>query len=298
MPNLKEFLQKFYVGPICSTDFFDAAAKENFPLNIELLLKENKNNVHSRVDAAAEENLIKVDVVPQNIETLLKETKNNVHSRADPLNFKSLFTETQNNVISKADQEKQDQTEITAIKEELRGSLLSVASKLLASEHTRLHHLSQAEQQLWNSFEKADIYKFLTGEKDCIPEFQFNWVSPEAPAIRRVCPQPKPQPATPLPAAQKAPPVSPAPPAIPAPLPPAVPAPAAPTDALPLQHQARVPAQYPALVHQEVHLAEAPQPQVLLGQNVVNSDRVLRDKVPVNYQELHTGVKKKCRSLQ
>jgi hypothetical protein len=69
MPNLKEFLQKFYVGPICSTDFFDAAAEENFPLNIELLLK-NKNNVHSRADAAAEENLIKVDAVPQNVKML------------------------------------------------------------------------------------------------------------------------------------------------------------------------------------------------------------------------------------
>jgi hypothetical protein len=81
---------------------------------------------------------------------------------------------TKNNIISKADQPKQDQAEISAIKEELRSSLLSIAPKLLASEHTRLHHLSKAEQQLWNSFEKADIYKFLTGEKDCIPEFQFN----------------------------------------------------------------------------------------------------------------------------
>jgi hypothetical protein len=59
MPNLKEFLQKFYVGPICSTDFLDATAEENFPLNVELLLK-NKNNVHSRADAAADGNLIKV----------------------------------------------------------------------------------------------------------------------------------------------------------------------------------------------------------------------------------------------
>ncbi len=76
--------------------------------------------------------------------------------------------------LSKKDQQKADQVKISAIKEELRGSLLSIASKLLVSEHTRLHHLSKAEQQLWNSFEKADIYEFLTGEKDCIPEFQFN----------------------------------------------------------------------------------------------------------------------------
>ncbi len=42
MPNLKEFLQKFYVGPICFTDFLDAVAEENFPLNVELLLKKQK----------------------------------------------------------------------------------------------------------------------------------------------------------------------------------------------------------------------------------------------------------------
>jgi len=115
---------------------------------------------------------------------LLKETKNNAHSKADLLNVELLLTEIKNNVISKADQDKQDKAEITAIKEELQGFLLSIASKLLASEHTRLRHLSKAEQQLWNSFEKADIYEFLTGEKDCTPEFQINWIPPEAPAIR------------------------------------------------------------------------------------------------------------------
>jgi len=75
MPNLKEFLQKFYVGLICSTDFFDAATKDNFPLNFELLLKETKNKVQSRADAAAEDNLIKKDADPQTVQLLLKETK-------------------------------------------------------------------------------------------------------------------------------------------------------------------------------------------------------------------------------
>jgi Ethanolamine utilization protein EutJ (predicted chaperonin) len=42
-------------------------------------------------------------------------------------------------------------------------------------------------------------------------------------------------------------------------------------------------------------LDQAGQP---LTQKVFVQDRVLRDKMPVNYQELHTGVKKKCRSLQ
>jgi hypothetical protein len=54
IPNLKKVLQKFYVGPMCSTEFIDAAAKENLLQNFELLLKETRNNVHSRADATAE----------------------------------------------------------------------------------------------------------------------------------------------------------------------------------------------------------------------------------------------------
>jgi len=151
----------------------------------EKLIKNNADwpNINSKTETAAEEKLIKNDADQQNIELLLK-TKNNVHSTADPLNKKTLLLKQKNNVITKADQQKQDPDKISAIKEELRSSLLSIAPKLLASEHTRLHHLSKSEQLLWNSFEKADIYEFLTGDKDCIPEFQFNWFSPEAPAIR------------------------------------------------------------------------------------------------------------------
>jgi hypothetical protein len=39
------------------------------------------------------------------------------------------------------------------------------------------------EQQLWNSYDNAEIYEFLTGEKDTIPEFQLDWILPEDPAI-------------------------------------------------------------------------------------------------------------------
>jgi hypothetical protein len=130
MPNLKQFLQKFYVGPICATMY---------------------------KSTAAEEILIKNDADPETARSSTNLIKNDV-----------------------------DLVNISAIKEELMASLLSIASRLLKSEHTRLHHLSEAEQQLWNSFEKADIYEFLTGEKDTIQEFQFNWISPEAPAICQV----------------------------------------------------------------------------------------------------------------
>jgi hypothetical protein len=37
--------------------------------------------------------------------------------------------------------------------------------------------LTPPEQKLWNLFEKSDIYEFLTGEKDTIPEFRYNWIT-------------------------------------------------------------------------------------------------------------------------
>ena len=76
-----------------------------------------------------------------------------------------------------------DQLRISTEKEELCGSLLSIASKLLTSEHQNFHQLWKEEQKSWNSFDNADIYEFLTGKKDTIPEFQYNWIAPEAPAL-------------------------------------------------------------------------------------------------------------------
>jgi hypothetical protein len=34
------------------------------------------------------------------------------------------------------------------------------------------------EQHLWNSFDNSDIYEFISGEPDTLPEFQFNWIEP------------------------------------------------------------------------------------------------------------------------
>ncbi len=52
-----------------------------------------------------------------------------------------------------------------AIKESLRGQLTSIASKLLNSEHFHFHQLSEEEQQLWQQFDKSEVYEFITGEK-------------------------------------------------------------------------------------------------------------------------------------
>jgi len=199
--------------------------------------------------------------------------ENLINKNADPNVFSSKFNQTD-----------ADQSEIMAIKTELRGALLSVASKLLKDTDTRLHHLSKAEQDLWNSFEKTDIYEFLTGEKDTIPEFQFNWFSPEAPVVHLVPGQPPttpPAPVVPPVAAPPPQPIAAPPPAQANPLPVQQPAPEPPVqeDAQPVQQN-----------QQELLHLQLPQPG--------GSDRQLRAHKPVDYKELNSGIKTKCKTLR
>ncbi len=67
--------------------------------------------------------------------------------------------------------------EIFLIYENLREPLLNVANKLLGRQHLNFEHLTPSEQELWNKFEKSDIYEFLTGENDTVPEFCSNWLT-------------------------------------------------------------------------------------------------------------------------
>ncbi len=68
------------------------------------------------------------------------------------------------------------------------------------------------------------------------------------------------------------------------PVPPVVPVPAAPPEALLQQHQAlEPPIQDQALLHQDVHPEKAPQAQVHQNQQVIGFDRVLRDRLPMDY---------------
>jgi hypothetical protein len=93
---------------------------------------------------------------------------------------------------------------------------MKIAQKLLISDKETFEQLTTTEQQLWTRFETADIYRFLTGEEDMVPEFQYNWTSvpklqPLGPSTMSAAPAPT----------NTAPPV--APPALP-------PAPASPPD--------------------------------------------------------------------
>ena len=67
--------------------------------------------------------------------------------------------------------------EISLINEKLREPLLHIANKLLGRQNLNFDQLTPPEQKLWNLFEKSDIYEFLTGEKDTIPEFRYNWIT-------------------------------------------------------------------------------------------------------------------------
>jgi hypothetical protein len=61
--------------------------------------------------------------------------------------------------------------------ESLREPLMKIAQKLLISEKSTFEQLTTTEHNLWTKFENADIYRFLIGEEDMVPEFQYNWTS-------------------------------------------------------------------------------------------------------------------------
>jgi len=163
-----------------------------------------------------------------------------------------------------------DPLQISTIKEGLHQSLLSVASKLLTNQHLTVDQLSNGEQALWNSYDNSDIYEFLTGEKDTLPEFEFDWIVTD-PKLRLpnnwkdlIPPQPQPKP----------PQIQPPPaPQLPQPLP------------------AQIPAPNPPELPQPPQVPQAPPA-------VPQCDRVLRNKPPVDYKELHTGIKRKCKTLR
>ncbi len=146
--------------------------------------------------------------------------------------------------------------------------------KHLKSEHITLQQLSLEEKQLRNSKDNAEIYEFLLGEKDSIPKFQFHWISPKAPAI---CWPPQFQPSDP-PLIRDKPVLAPPPPQQPILQPP--------------------PAPFNELPNQQLPEATpTASPSVHGKPPVPLSDTVLCDKKYIDYSELHTGIKKKCKSL-
>jgi hypothetical protein len=62
----------------------------------------------------------------------------------------------------------------TGIPASLHEPLMKVAYKLLIRDKLTFKELTPQEQNLWKRFETDDIYRFLTGEPDTVPEFCFN----------------------------------------------------------------------------------------------------------------------------
>jgi len=54
---------------------------------------------------------------------------------------------------------------------------MRIAQQLLISDKNTFEQLTPTEKKLWTTFETADIYRFLTGEEDTVPEFQYNWTT-------------------------------------------------------------------------------------------------------------------------
>jgi hypothetical protein len=65
----------------------------------------------------------------------------------------------------------------TGIAESLHEPLMKIAQQLLISDKATFEQLRPTEQKLWTTFETTDIYRFLTGEEDTVPEFQYNWTT-------------------------------------------------------------------------------------------------------------------------
>ena len=49
---------------------------------------------------------------------------------------------------------------------------MHIANKLLGRQRLNFDQLTPPEQQLWSLFEKSDIFEFLTGQKDTVPQFE------------------------------------------------------------------------------------------------------------------------------
>ncbi len=73
--------------------------------------------------------------------------------------------------FNKKDEIKSD-GEIFLINEALREPLMHIANKLLGRQRLSFEQLTPPEQKLWSLFEKSDIFEFLTGQKDTVPQFE------------------------------------------------------------------------------------------------------------------------------
>jgi hypothetical protein len=102
----------------------------------------------------------------------LKEREEQCYQLRQQINFASQHRLHQINQIKSVDTKLK-----TGIAESLREPLMKIAQHLLISDKNNFEQLTPEDKQLWTTFETADIYRFLTGEEDTVPEFQYNWTT-------------------------------------------------------------------------------------------------------------------------
>ncbi len=176
----------------------------------------------------------------------------------------------------------------TGIAESLCEPLMKIVQQLLISDKATFEQLTPTEQKLWTTFETADIYRFLTGEEDTVPEFQYNWTT--VPRLQPLDPT-----NAPIIPANTAPPAAPPVP----PLPPASP-PSSDTNASPATSSPR---SSPTLSTSGTRPKQTPPPKVQLPQPDPSGASTsgttpqaqstkshnLRQRSKVDYKDLNTG---------
>jgi hypothetical protein len=147
------------------------------------------------------------------------------------------------------------------------------------------------EQNLWKSFDNRDIYEFITGEPDCLPEFQFDWIEPcqlaahLPPGVVLTHPHDllPPQDQNKPPDQQAQPQAPPAQPPVP---------PAQPQDQpQPVDQPAQGPAQIEAQPAEQIHQPQAKPVARPSGTQQPTHQHDLRPRPDLDYKELHTSIK-------
>jgi len=108
----------------------------------------------------------------KNLFLKLKECEEQCYQLRQQINFACQHRLHQINQIKSVDTKLK-----TGISESLREPLMKIAQHLLISDKNTFDQLTPKEKQLWTMFETTDIYRFLTGEEDTVPEFQYNWTT-------------------------------------------------------------------------------------------------------------------------
>jgi hypothetical protein len=149
----------------------------------EHLIEQNAQNPTNLINAADNslQNLISKQFFDEatfkdllQVQNLIKDARKASASliKAQPKSDNLISARKDNKILINAQSD-----EIFLISESLREPLLNVANKLLGRQRLSFEQLTPSEKELWTKFETSDIYQFLTGETNTVPEFCHNWLT-------------------------------------------------------------------------------------------------------------------------